>query len=229
MKNIQWKIYLEKISQKLSDPIQKLYQKLNLENWESLLLILLGLFAFLAGEQQKLRVQFLETQRIAESLAKKTGLKVYAPEDLTIRQIGDVFVQIPKEWTNIIPDYLITMGIRKHFIASSGTGFALPYANEYAFIVGIERRGVTTDLETFLKDMSVSSDPEKKDVSYIKVNDSMFYILREGVGREYFRKVDDAILVIFVYDNGDREVDDFEQRFINSVGPVEKNTLFDYK
>lgn len=220
---------LLKITNKIYETIASFYEKLNLETWEYLLIIMIGFFSIILGEQIKLKIEFSETQQIARTLAKKTGLKIYAPNELSIEQIGDVYVQIPDDWTNIMPDYITDNGVRKHYIASFGDDFSIPFSSEYAFIVAVEKRGVTTDLETFLKNTPVSSDPDQEIDDYIKVNDEMFYILREDVGKEYFRKVDDVIMLIFVYDNGDRIIDDFEQRFINSVGPVEKDTLFDYK
>ncbi|MBT4123815.1 MAG: hypothetical protein HN981_03470 [Candidatus Pacebacteria bacterium] len=227
--NIQKNNNLLKITNKIYEKIASFYEQTNLKNWEYLLIIMIGLSSFIIGEQIKLKKEFAKTQQIAQTLAKKTGLKIYSPQELSIKQIGDVYVQIPNDWTNIMTDYITDGGIRKHYIASFGDDFSIPFSSEYAFIVAVEKRGVTTDLETFLKNNAVSSDPNQEIDNYVKVNDEMFYILREDVGKEYFRKVDDVIMLIFVYDNGDRIIDDFEQRFINSVGPVEKDTLFDYK
>jgi hypothetical protein len=217
------------IIEKSSLFVKKFYQTLNFKKWESLLIIIIGSFSFLLWEHMQLRKEFNETQAEVQVMFKKSGLKLYKREDLETRQIGDLYVQAPKEWTNIVTDFLTDNGVRKHFIASFGDGYDIPFANEYAFVVGIEKRGVNTDLETFLETTPVSSDPEQIKTNYAKVNDEMFYIPRDEAGFEYFRKIDDVVLVIFVYDNGDREVDDFEQRFINSVGPVEVDTLFDYK
>lgn len=217
------------LNQKIQTFIKSFYQALAFKPWEFLFLIILGCFSYLLWEQTQLKKELAATKEIAQILQKKTGLKVYSRDQLKTRQIGDLYVQIPEEWTNIIEDQITTGGVRKHFIASFGNGFDTPYSNEYAFVVGIERRGVKTDLETFLKDNAVSSDLSKENSEYTKVNDEMFYIVRGDIGREYFRKVDDIVLVVFVYNNGDREIDDFEQKFINSVGPVETNTLFDYK
>jgi len=217
------------IIDKISLFIKNFYQTLNFKKWEFLLIIIIGSFSFLLWEHLQLRKEFDDTQEKVQAMFKKSGLKIYNREDLEIRQIGDLYVQAPKEWTNVVTDFITDNGVRKHFIASFGDGFDIPFGNEYAFVVGIERRGVNTDLETFLEKNAVASDPEQIKTNYAKVNDDMFYIPRDDAGFEYFRKVDDTVLVIFVYDNGDREVDDFEQRFINSVGPVEADTLFDYK
>ncbi|MCC6710746.1 MAG: hypothetical protein IT416_00095 [Candidatus Pacebacteria bacterium] len=214
---------------KLQSLVDNFYQALGFKKWEFIFLIIIGCFSFLLWEHLQLKKDFAETQEIAKTLQKKTGLKLYSRDELKIRQIGELYVQIPEDWTNVVMDQITVGGVRKHFIASFGDGFDMPYSNEYAFAVGIERRGVKTDLETFLNNNAVSSDLEQMGTNYAKVNDEMFYIQRDDIGREYFRKVDDVILVIFVYNNGDREIDDFEQRFINSVGPVETNTLFDYK
>jgi len=209
--------------------INRFYNKIGFEQHEYLTLIIIGFFAALAGQYFQLKTEFKEVQQIAQVLAKKTNLKIYSNDELEIRQVEDVYVNIPKEWTNIIPNYMTDDGLNKHYIASFGNNFALPLANEYAFVVGVERRGVKTDLETFLKNVPVSSDPNNDIFRYTKVNNDMFYIPRNEVGREYFKKVGDVVLVIFVYDNGDRDIDDFEQHFIDSVRVVEKNTLFDYK
>ncbi|MFZ5437957.1 MAG: hypothetical protein ACOZAK_02800 [Patescibacteria group bacterium] len=227
-KNQAWK-KLEQITKYFKNHIYNFYKTLNFENWEFLLIIMIGAFSFLFWEHLQLKKEFNNTKQIADILQKKSGLRVYSRDELEIRQIGDVYIQAPKDWTNVIQDYLTTNGVRKHYIASFGDGFGIPFSNEYAFVVGIERREVKTNLETFLEENEVSSDPEKTKTNYTKVNDEMFYIPRDEVGLEYFRKVDDVVLVIFVYDNGDREIDDFEQNFINSVGPVETNSLFDYK
>lgn len=227
-KNQTWE-KLKQVPKYFKNHIDNFYKALNFENWEFLLIIIIGAFSFLFWEHLQLKKEFNTTKQIADMLQKKTGLKIYSRDELATKQIGDLYVNIPKEWTNIITDYLTTSGVRKHYIASFGDGFGIPFSNEYAFIVGIEARGIKTNLETFLKDNPVSSDPDQIETNYIKINDEMFYIHREEIGREYFRKVDDTVLIIFVYDNGDRLVDDFEQNFINSVGPVETNTLFDYK
>jgi hypothetical protein len=214
---------------KLQGFIDDFYKALDFRKWEFIFLIIIGCFSFLLWEHLQLKKEFAETKEIASTLQKKTGLKLYSRESLKVRQVGEVYVQIPEEWTNVIMDQITTGGVRKHFIASFGDGFDFPYSNEYAFAVGVERRGVKTNLENFLENNPVSGDLDQLNTSYTKVNDEMFYIQRDDIGREYFRKVDDVILVVFVYNNGDREIDDFEQRFINSVGPVETDTLFDYK
>lgn len=215
---------------KINEYVNRFYKTSKFEKWELLLLIMIGGFSFLFWEHMQLKKEFAETKKIADVLQKKSGINIYEYEDLRLRQVGDLYVQIPEEWNNIIPDYISVNGVRRHFIASFGNGFGIPFANEYAFMVGIEKRGVSGSLEDFLYQNELASDAAgDSEDGFTKVNEEMYYIPREDVGREYFRKIDDVVIVVFVYDNGDREVDDFEQKFVNSVGLVERDTLFDYK
>jgi hypothetical protein len=235
MKNTVWQ--LDQLGQVIKNKLTELYGRLNKEFGRLPLglkdytfLIFLGLFGLLAGQYFQLRQELDQALTDIETLAKRTGIKIYRPADLAIKQIGSIYVEIPKDWTNIIENHIAGDGsVEKHFIASSGEGFSLPYADEYAFVVGIESRGVQTDLETYLKNTHVSSDQQGVNTKYTKINDEMFSIRREEIGTEYFRKIDDTVVVVFVYDNGDRTTDDFEQKVVNSVGIVEQNTLFDYR
>ncbi len=203
--------------------IAAFYSRLSLKRQDFLNLIWLGLLALVMGQVISLKTQLTQLENNLDLLAAKTRTRIYDEQDLEIKQIGNVYVKVPREWNNIIEDHFSSpdLTVEKHFIASNGQGFAFPSPGEYAFVVGIEKRGVEQSLETYLDTTAVSSDIDQQNLAYNKINDEMFFIRRDEVGEEFFRKVDDDILVIFVYDNGDSTIDDFEQKVINSVGVVD--------
>lgn len=192
--------------------------------------LIIGVIALLSGKVLALQEEVRLISDNLDTIAKRGGITLYDRNKMKKVTLGKIYLEIPKEWNNLIENYTTSpRGIKKHFIASAGDGFGLPYSSEYAFVVAVEKRNVIGNLKNFLQTQTIDSDPNGSDKNFTKVNDDMFYIRRENIGTEYFKKIDDTVVVIFVYDNGDRIIDDLEQRIINSVGVIEEDTLFDYR
>lgn len=111
----------------------------------------------------------------------------------------------------------------RHLIASyEFDEFEFPKAGQYAFVVGLEAKFVFDDLKSYLTKQS-----DLLGEGIIETDEKGRIFVKREVGREYFKIVDNTVVVIFVYDNGDSIIDSTEDNIIESFNPQSPIKLSD--